>query len=406
MKPHKWTILIATVGERQEKFRKLAFKLLKQVAPYRGQVQILVYWNNYEFPLPEIRQDLIDQAGGEYISFIDDDDDVPDYYVKEVMKALKESPDYVGWQLQLYNNGERMKPTFHSLKYDKWYEDDEGWYRNISHLNPIKKSIALKSKFDSPQGIAEDGPWADRIAPYARNEVYIDRIMYYYYHDNEDSVWRGKKNYKEVYYRPEIKNKYLWFYSKHSGLQRQQNKEDCYDKEYFERDIPETWFKKHNLLRPDELAAICYAFGQPYTEKGLYEPRQPQTIYSIGCGEGYMERELERLGCEVFGVDPAPGLKGKYLGKTLLEKYTGGGDTIIFCESIEHLYPEQFQEIWDKIPACAWVIFVNWLNFHPIEKDNTGYDHVTTINDEYYDKISYGQRIIFRQGSHMVLEKV
>lgn len=406
MKPHKWTILIATLGERSDKFRKLAFRLIEQAKKYDGQVQLLVYWNNYEFPLSEIRQDLVDNAGGEYISFVDDDDDVPEYYVDEVMKALKKNPDYVGWRMQVYSDGNIQKPTYHSLKYDRWYEDEKAWYRNISHLNPIKRELAKSVKFDSSQGVAEDGPWAERMAGIPKTEVYIEKIMYLYRHNTEDSVWRGKLDYKEVHYRPEIKSKLLTYYSKYGGLEPQQDKESYYVESYYERDIPENWFKERNLLRPDELAAIAYAFGQPFTEKGAYPQRIPKKVYSIGCGEGFMESQLEKLGVEVVGVDPAPGLKGKYLGKTLVKEYPGGGDTIIFCESIEHLYPEQFQEIWDKVPTCAWVIIVNWLDFHPIEPDNTGFDHVTRIDDDYFDKISFGQRVKFRRGSHLVMEKV
>ena len=401
-----WTILIATVGERNDRFTKLAWKLLKQAEPYNGKVQLLVYWNNYEFPLAEIRQDLVDQAPGTYISFVDDDDDVPDYFVDSVMEALESKPDYVGWQQQLWHDGKKEKPTFHSLKYSDWKEDEKGWYRNVSHLNPVRSDLAKNIKFQADQNVAEDEPWAKRMAEHLKTEVYIDKVMYFYQHDSKDSVWRGKMGYRGKYYRPEIKHPYLTWYSKYGGLEPQYDKEMYYDNSYYEREIPENWFKKQGLLRPDELAAVCYAFGQPFFGKDFYKPRTPKKVYSIGCGEGYLDAKLIEMGCDVTGVDPSPGIKHRYKGKKLQKTYEGGGDTIIFCESIEHLYTEQFKEIWEKIPPCAWVIFVNWPDFHPIEPDTTGYDHVTRIDDEYYDSISYGQRIMFRRGSHLVMEKV
>lgn len=401
-----WTILIATVGERNERFYKLAKKLLQQTEPYKGKVQLLVYWNNYEWPLGEVRQFLVEQAESEYISFVDDDDDVPDYYVKEVMKALKKNPDYVGWQQQLWHNGEKMKPTFHSIKYRDWSEDEKGWYRDVSHLNPIKRGIALKTSFGSSQDTPEDESWARRIAPHVETEEYIDKVMYFYQHTSDDSVWRGKPGYKKVYFRPEIKHHNLTYCSKYADKQGGKPKESFYTVKYYRRDIPEHWFYQYGLLRPDELAAICYAFGQPFTVKGKDMPRDPGVIYSIGCGEGYLEEQLEKMGCEVYGVDPSPGAKKLYRGKNLLKKYPGGGATVIFCESVEHLFPEQFDEIWEKIEPGVRVIFVNWLDFHPIEPDSTGYDHVRLIDDDFYDKVSYGHRVIFRQGSHLVLEKV
>lgn len=207
----RWTILIATVGERDDRFVALAKKLIKQAKPYKGDVQILVYWNNYEHHLSHIRQTLVDQASGKYISFIDDDDDVPDYFVDEVMTALERNPDYVGWQLQLYHDGAEMRPTYHSLRYQEWSEDDEGYYRNISHLNPIKKILAQKVKFENndQEKVAEDVPWAERMAGIPKTEVYIDKIMYFYRHDPNDSVWRGKPSQKGRYKGPVFRNKYF-----------------------------------------------------------------------------------------------------------------------------------------------------------------------------------------------------
>lgn len=402
----KWTILVATVGERNERFYKLAKKLLNLTEPYKGKVQILAYWNNYEFPLGEIRQFLVEQAESEYISFVDDDDDIPDYYVDEVMKALADNPDYVGWQLQVWHNGEKMKPTYHSIKYGKWAEDEKGWYRDISHLNPIKRDIALKVNFGTRQDIPEDESWARKIAPFVQTEFYIDKVMYFYKHTTDDSVWRGKKNYDKIFYRPEIKHRFFTYCSKYEKKQRGRSKESFYTVKYFRRDVPEHWFYQYGLLRPDELAAICYAFGRPFTVKGNDINRDPGVIYSIGSGEGYLEEKLENMGCEVYGVDPSPGSKKLYRGKNLLKTYPGGGGTVIFCESVEHLFPEQFDEIWSRIESGTRVIFVNWLDFHPIEPDSTGYDHVRLVDDEFYDKISYGNRVIFRRGSHLVLEKI
>lgn len=183
-------------------------------------------------------------------------------------------------------------------------------------------------------------------------------------------------------------------------------KEDQYKTNYYQRDVDEFWFAPQNLPRPDELAAICYAFGRPFTGKYDDKPRDPGVIFSIGAGEGNLEKRLENMGCEVYGVDPAPGAKELYKGSFLFEVYPGGGNTIIFCESIEHLYPEQLDEIWKKIPVGARVIIVNWLDFHPIEPDGTGYDHVRRIDDDLFDQLSEGNRVIFRKGSHLVLEKL
>lgn len=207
----KWSILIATVGERNKRFLKLLDRLMSQVAKYKGEIQVLAYWNNAERPLGEIRQALVEEATGEYVSFIDDDDSIPSYYCDKVYENL--GKDYVGWRMQVWHNGTKLKPTFHSIKYPRWYEDDKGYYRNVSHLNPIKRSIALRVSFVA-EGIAEDQPWSIQIAPLVKSENYIPEVMYFYNHSTKDSIWRGNVSPIFNVKRPVIRRKYFAYHSK------------------------------------------------------------------------------------------------------------------------------------------------------------------------------------------------
>lgn len=201
----RWSILIATVGRREDRFTRLLELLLPQAT---DDVEIIAYWNNFEKPLGEIRQSLVEEATGDYINFIDDDDKIPSYYCAEVLDALSYNPDYVGWQQQLYQEGMPQKPTFHSLEHSYWHEDEDGWYRNISHLNPIKRDIAKKVTFLVQDGVPEDYDWAQRVAPLVKSEKYIDKIMYEYYPSAEDSIWRGI-NENGSYRRPTVEDKHF-----------------------------------------------------------------------------------------------------------------------------------------------------------------------------------------------------
>lgn len=205
------SILVATVGQRQERFTNLLTELLKQAYEHEGEVEIVAYWNNGELPMSTIRQKLVEEASGDYTCFVDDDDMVPPYYVGEILKATEKDVDYVGWQMQYYNNGELAKPTFHSLVYDSWYEDDKGYYRDVSHLNPIKHTIALEVSFEAPAGTPEDALWATRIAPYLNVESYINKVMYFYQHSAEDSIWRGDLEHGR-YHRPVVEDKYFHYH--------------------------------------------------------------------------------------------------------------------------------------------------------------------------------------------------
>jgi hypothetical protein len=67
----KLSILIATLGERKDRFTALVDKLVSQA---NDDVEIIAYFNNGELPLGDIRQALVDEAVGQYVCFIDDDD--------------------------------------------------------------------------------------------------------------------------------------------------------------------------------------------------------------------------------------------------------------------------------------------------------------------------------------------
>lgn len=175
-----------------------------------------------------------------------------------------------------------------------------------------------------------------------------------------------------------------------------------YGTDYFIRNIPENWFIEYNLIRPDQLAAFCYAFGLPFWGDEGLERRKPEQVYSIGCGVGTLEAYMETY-CPVIGVDPTEGARNLYKGSQLIDNYEGGGDTLIFCESIEHIERSEIDRILSLVPNGARVIIVNWLSHHPL--NTNGFDHITRIDDQFFDEISSRWKVLVRNRSHLVMEK-
>lgn len=180
----KLSILIATVGRRRETFHRLLDCLARQIA-HPDDVEVIAYWNNGEHSIGKIRNDLLAEARGDYVCFIDDDDLVPDFYVEKILDSLGE--DYVGFRVKFYNNDVERKPVYHSLRYLSWHEDDEGYYRGVTHLNPIRRELALQGKFPTNPYGGEDVAWATQVTPLVKTEKFIDNVMYFYYHNTEDS---------------------------------------------------------------------------------------------------------------------------------------------------------------------------------------------------------------------------
>ena len=199
---HDWTILIATLGRRAGKLQTLLDALMPQVNAACGQVSVVTLRNHGERPLGRVRQDLLESATTDYVCFIDDDDMVPDYYVRRVLQELRYSPDYVGWRMQCILNGAVMPPTLHSLRYSQWYEDGMGYYRDISHLNPVRRLATVGTSFCA--GWPEDRAWVDQMRGRLVTERYIDDCMYFYRANSYDTVQDQKPEFHSGTYPVEV----------------------------------------------------------------------------------------------------------------------------------------------------------------------------------------------------------
>jgi glycosyltransferase involved in cell wall biosynthesis len=199
--PRRLSILIATIGRRNESFLRLANELLHQAKD--SPIEVIAYWNNGEESIGHIRQNLLEASEGEYVCFIDDDDWVPTFYCQEIMDALGE--DYVGFQVELHEGDRPMPPVFHSLKYREWSQDGMAYYRGVTHLNPIRRELALMGNFGL-QGMGEDETWSRMVTPFAKTEKYIPRIMYHYYHNADDTTFGGADKPHQDFERPIVEN--------------------------------------------------------------------------------------------------------------------------------------------------------------------------------------------------------
>lgn len=212
MSSERWTILIATLGQRRDRFQRLLNCLTPQVSQARGAVSVLVYWDcGGTASLSEIRQWLVEEAAGQYVSFVDDDDLVAEDYVATILPLL-DGVDQIGWQMQHYADGVPSKPTYHSLRYGRWSDDSNGYYRDISHLNPIRRELALQADFRL--AIPEDVSWADQMRGKVKTEHYVDDIMYFYFASDGDSMWRPGSTYTHgIFKRPAFNSRYFRYHS-------------------------------------------------------------------------------------------------------------------------------------------------------------------------------------------------
>lgn len=188
-----WAILIPTIGQRRELFQRLMTRLLPQLDPYDGRVRVIGWFNEGRPMLGDLRDQMIRDAGTDYISFVDDDDLVAEDYVAEIVNALTSEPDHVGFRLEFSTNGIGREVVEHSLKWGRWGRSSETGmlYRDFTHIDPIRTEIAAKGSFSTIRPHhAEDRKWVKSLRGLLHTEEFVPKVLYHYEWDERVTAWQ------------------------------------------------------------------------------------------------------------------------------------------------------------------------------------------------------------------------
>ena len=179
------SILIASLESRVNERNSLQKSLDRQ----GNHINVQVIWDidNKEATTGAKRQRLLEKAEGEYITFIDDDDAIPFYYVSEILNAIKTKPDCVATNGYISTNGHSEMRWFLAKDNPNTTErnGDELYYlRTTNHLSPVKRELALQAGFPDIT-FGEDAEYSRRLKPFLKTETIILKPMYYYKFNNK-----------------------------------------------------------------------------------------------------------------------------------------------------------------------------------------------------------------------------
>lgn len=173
------SILICHLNDREKQLNRLMEHITPQLCP---EVEVLVETDSGELSVGKKRNILLEKAKGDYVAFVDDDDQILDLYIPKVLNALRGDPDVVGMTGH-YVVGVNDPEVFkHSIKYDHWYTEAGIHYRCPNHLNPVRRELALKIKYPE-QDVGEDHEYSTRLFELLKGskEVMIDDTPLYWY---------------------------------------------------------------------------------------------------------------------------------------------------------------------------------------------------------------------------------
>lgn len=178
------TIMVPTLTNRHLIFNRLINQLRFQIDQIDDplKVQVLPLEDNGEMSTGYKRNWCIANATAPYVTFIDDDDQITDCYLKKQLEVAESGAD-CGYLKGLYFiNGIYVQPFLHSIEYKEWLQDKQFFYRSPNHLNCIKKELISDIPYQDKY-VGEDGNWSKDVVASGRlkTQYEMKETLYLYY---------------------------------------------------------------------------------------------------------------------------------------------------------------------------------------------------------------------------------
>ena len=174
------SILTPTIPSRKEQLSKLSEKIAKQ--SNNLAVEHLSFADNRTRTIGAKRQSLLDIARGEYIAFVDDDDDIEPDYVSEILLAIQQGPDVITFEQNSYYNGAFSKVVFGLNNRDEPFQPNGITLRAPWHVCVWKRELVKTCQFGE-SNYGEDIIWSRQGRARIKTSLHIDKTLCTYRHD-------------------------------------------------------------------------------------------------------------------------------------------------------------------------------------------------------------------------------
>jgi len=179
----KLSILIPHKEDRYALLKGILGRLIDQRNELGANLTVEILVNADDLTIGEKRNKLLKIAEGDYVCFIDDDDDISDDYIKLLLEGINKNVDCCSLRGVITFDGETPEVFEHSIKYKEYKTTDNDimYERYPNHLNCIKSSIAKQFSFLAINH-GEDTDWATQIfnSGLLVHEHFIDKVIYHY----------------------------------------------------------------------------------------------------------------------------------------------------------------------------------------------------------------------------------
>jgi hypothetical protein len=186
-----WEILCLTQPSRAPFLSQLRMVLAPQLRP---GVSFRIQADDGS-GIGEQRHRMKMESTADYVSMIDDDDLPSANFVSEILPLLN-GVDYIGFCMFCYDIGAdcetRRRHVVHSLAYSDWTEDENCYYRDISHFNPMRRELSISIPMTGSGD--EDYRWSCGLRGKVKTQHFIDKFLIHYFNrhpKNDADDWRN-----------------------------------------------------------------------------------------------------------------------------------------------------------------------------------------------------------------------
>jgi glycosyltransferase involved in cell wall biosynthesis len=178
----KLSILTPTIRGREKQLVSLQEKIEKQSSGFCAKVEHLWIGDNRARSIGGKRQALVDIARGEYIAFVDDDDDISDDYVASLLTAIETGAEVITFKQRAIYNGLESEVVFGINNQDEILNPGGITLRAPWHVCAWKRSLVDGCLF-AESNYHEDVIWCKQARQRAKRAHHIDKVLHTYRHD-------------------------------------------------------------------------------------------------------------------------------------------------------------------------------------------------------------------------------
>lgn len=183
------SILIPSIPLRIKKFTAIFDKINLQAKD--RNVEVLGLFDNKRRSIGLKRDALMQMSRGEYVCFVDDDDDVSADYIVKLLQGIEQKPDVITFKQHSYYDQTHCIVNFdlhnsvnEPFKPVNLGENPYTIKRRPFHVCGFRGDIARRYRFPDLM-YGEDWDWCVQALNDVKTQVHIDEVLHIYKFDTE-----------------------------------------------------------------------------------------------------------------------------------------------------------------------------------------------------------------------------